>query len=123
MRYKRAMINPKTVCHGSFVLIHAKDQGVILFVISIPGAVKDTYISYEASPIPVVYSGIATDTLTEADMQKRIRESHAKYLYADRVEGNPDALFAGMLAGENFEYETFYEIIDTDGALRLVKIQ
>lgn len=96
--------------------LYLRDEKVVHWV-------KDTYISYEASPIPVVYSGIATDTLTEADMQKRIRESHAKYLYADRVEGNPDALFAGMLAGENFEYETFYEIIDTDGALRLVKIQ
>lgn len=85
--------------------------------------IKDTYISYEASPIPVVYGGIATDTMTQADMEKRIRESHAKYLYADTVEGNPDALFADMLAGEPFEYETFYEIIDTDGALRLVKIQ
>lgn len=85
--------------------------------------IKDTYISYEASPIPVVYGGIATDTMTQADMVKRIRESHAKYLYADTVEGNPDSLFADMIAGESFEYETFYEIIDTDGALRLVKIQ
>ena len=96
--------------------LYLRDEKVVHWV-------KDTYISYEASPIPVVYSGIATDTLTEADMQKRIRESHAKYLYADTVEGNPDALFAGMLAGESFEYETFYEIIDSDGALRLMKIQ
>lgn len=85
--------------------------------------VKDTYISYAASPIPVVYSGIATDTMTEGDMVQRINESHAKYLYADRVEGNPAALFSGMLNGEEFEYETFYEIIEENGALQLVKIQ
>ena len=85
--------------------------------------IKDTYISYEASPIPVVYGGIATDTMTQEDMVRRIRESHAKYLYADTVEGNPDALFADMLGGESFEYEMFYEIIDTDGVMRLVKIQ
>ena len=96
--------------------LYLRDEKVVHWV-------KDTYISYEASPIPVVYSGIATDILTETDMQKRIRESHAKYLYSDTVEGNPDALFTGMLAGESFEYETFYEIIDTEGTLRLVEIQ
>ena len=71
----------------------------------------------------MVYGGIATDTMTEADMVKRINESHAKYLYADTVEGNPDDLFAGMLNGEAFEYETFYEIMEENGALRLRKIQ
>ncbi len=85
--------------------------------------IKDTYISYAASPIPVVYSGIATDTMTEADMIQRINESHAKYLYADSVEGNPGELFSGMLSGEEFEYETFYEITEENGALRLVKME
>ena len=85
--------------------------------------VKDTYISYAASPIPVVYSGIATDTMTEADMIQRINESHAKYLYADMVEGNPAALFSSMLNGEEFEYETFYEITEENGALRLFKME
>lgn len=85
--------------------------------------VKDTYISYAASPIPVVYSGIATDTMTEADMIQRINESHAKYLYADTVEGNPAALFSSMLNGEEFEYETFYEITEENGALRLFKME
>lgn len=84
--------------------------------------VKDTYISYEASPLPVVYGGIAADTMTEADMIQKIKESHAKYLYADTVEGNASTLFINMLNGENFEYETFYEIIEENGALRLVKI-
>lgn len=85
--------------------------------------IKDTYISYEASPIPVVYGGIATDTMTQEDMLRKIKDSHAKYLYADSVEGNPEALFAGMLEGEEFAYETFYEIREENGNLRLVKIQ
>lgn len=85
--------------------------------------IKDTYINYEAAPIPVVYAGIATDTMTEDDMVKRINESHAKYLYADKVKGDPDSLFAQMLSGDSFEYETFYEIIEENGVLRLRKIQ
>ncbi len=84
--------------------------------------VKDTYISYAVSPVPVVYGGIATDTMTEADMVQRIKESHADYLYADKVEGNPNALFAGMLDGRDFEYETFYRIIEENGELRLQKM-
>jgi len=85
--------------------------------------VKDTYISYQASPVPVVYGGIATDTMTQEDMIRSIRESHAGYLYADRVEGDPAALFAGMTDGEDFAYETFYEIMEENGSLKLVKIQ
>ena len=84
--------------------------------------VKDTHISYAVSPVPVVYGGIATDTMTEPDMMQRIRESHADYLYADKVDGNPDALFAGMLSGEAFEYETFYRIIEENGVIRLQKL-
>lgn len=85
--------------------------------------IKDTYISYAASPIPVVYGGIATDTMTGEDMEKRIRESHAKYLYSDRVDGNPAALFKDMLTDETFECETFYEIENDGNNLRLVKLQ
>lgn len=85
--------------------------------------VKDTYISYEVSPIPVVYAGISTDTMTEADMVRKIEESHAKYLYADKVEGDPNALFENMMSGNAFEYETFYEIIEDNGSMKLKKIQ
>lgn len=85
--------------------------------------VKDTYVSFEASPVPVVYGGIATDTMTEADMVQKIKESHADYLYADKVEGDPAHLFTEMLNGEAFQYETFYEIIEENGSIRLQKLE
>ena len=85
--------------------------------------VKDTYISYEAAPAPVVYNGIATDTMTEADMLQKIEESHAAYVYADQVEGDPAPLFAGMMDGEEFQYETIYEIKKIDGAIKLKVLQ
>ena len=85
--------------------------------------VKDTYISYEAAPVPVVYNGIATDTMTEADMLQKIEESHAAYVYADQVEGDPAPLFAGMMDGEEFQYETIYEIKKIDGAIKLKVLQ
>ncbi len=97
-------------------ILYLRDDHVIHWV-------KDTYVSYQAAPLPVVYGGIATDTMTEADMVQRIEESHAKYLYADKVAGDPEALFARMLNNEVFEYETFYKIIVENGVLRLEKLQ
>ena len=61
--------------------------------------------------------------MTEDDMVQRIKESHAKYLYADTVEGDPSMLFSNMLQGEKFSYETFYEIVEENGMITLVKIE
>ncbi|MGN0157109.1 MAG: hypothetical protein ACI39N_07655, partial [Lachnospiraceae bacterium] len=83
--------------------------------------VKDTYISYEASPAAVVYGGIATDTMDEGTMEQKIRESHAEFLYVDRVEGDPTPLFAGMLNEEPFEYETVYRVLNDNGKITLIK--
>ena len=83
--------------------------------------VKDTYISYEVSPVPVVYGGIASDMKQEALLQS-IRSSHADYLYADKVEGETVHLFEGMVEAP-FEYETFYEIKEENGRIILVPLQ
>ena len=83
--------------------------------------VKDTYISFEAAPIPVVYGGIAAD-MDRQMMEQTIRSSHALYLYADKVEGDTTHLFEGMTTG-TFQYETFYKIIEENGVIRLEAIQ
>lgn len=81
--------------------------------------VKDTYISYEVSPVPVVYGGIKEDMTKEALLQI-IQNSHAAYLYADQVNGDISHLFEGMT--EEFLPETFYEIKEENGSLRLVPL-
>lgn len=83
--------------------------------------VKDTYISFEVSPVPVVYGGIAADMGKEQIMET-IRSSHAAYLYADKVMGDTAHLFDGMTEGP-FQYETFYKIIEENGVVRLVLLK
>lgn len=83
--------------------------------------VKDTYISFEVSPVPVVYGGIAADMVKE-QMIETLRSSHASYLYADKVAGDTSHLFEGMLDGV-FEYETFYKISDENGVFKLIPMQ
>ena len=72
--------------------------------------VKDTYVNYEASPIAVVYNGIATDRMTQSDIITKIKESHASYLYVDEVAGDAVPLFEGMMVNGDFEYDTLYRV-------------
>ena len=82
--------------------------------------VKDTYINYEASPLGVVYGSYQTEGMTEEDMERLIRESHAFYLYADPVKGAPDPLFGGMT--EAFRYQSVYQITEKAGKLFLSEV-
>lgn len=83
--------------------------------------VKDPYISFEVSPVPVVYGGIAA-TMDQAAMVQTIQSSHASYLYADKVAGDTAHLFEGMIE-DTFEYETFYEIKEENGTIKLIPLQ
>lgn len=83
--------------------------------------VKDTYISFEVAPVPVVYGGIAAD-MNQESMLQAVRSSHASYLYADQVEGNTEHLFEGMIEN-TFEYETFYEIKEENNMIQLIPLQ
>ncbi len=85
--------------------------------------VKDTYISYEVSPVAVIYKGIATDTMTKEDMTRQMNESHASYLYADCVPGDPQPLFNGIVLEEPFEYGTLYRMIQDNKTIRLERVK
>lgn len=84
--------------------------------------VKDTYISYEVSPVATVYAGIDTTNMCEADMIQRMSQSHATYLYCDAVKGNATQLFANLVTEGEFEYETFYRILWNAGGVQLEKV-
>lgn len=85
--------------------------------------VKDTYISYEVSPVATVYAGIDTGVMNEEDMIQRMRESHATYLYCDDVMGDATLLFENMMMEGAFEYETFYRILWNGGGVCLEKVR
>ncbi len=85
--------------------------------------IKDTYVSFQASPIAVVYNGIDTERMTDEDMKKKMLESHASYLYVDKVKGNPEPLFNAYLDNEAFEYATIYAIHNKNNQIQLEKVK
>lgn len=82
--------------------------------------VKDTYISFYVSPVPVVYGGVSAD-MDEDAVKTAIQNSHAGYLYVDNVSGGVEKLFAQMTQG-TFACETFYEIKEENGNILLVPV-
>lgn len=82
--------------------------------------VKDTYISFYVSPVPVVYGGVAADMDVNA-LKQTTDDSHARYLYVDPVGGGIEKLFDGMTK-EPFVCETFYEITEENGSILLVPV-
>ena len=47
--------------------------------------VRNTYISFEASPVSVLFGGIGEDT-TSGQVWELVQASHAGYLYADETD-------------------------------------
>ncbi len=93
--------------------------------------VHDTYISKEASPVPVVYG-----TLEKADnvdsLRDKIITSHAEYLYVEKVSGDDDAererlaracFDKFMDEGMEFEYNRIYYILRTQDSFVLLHLK
>lgn len=109
------------------------EAGRVLYLrdISDVSWVRNTYISFEASPVSVMYGNVDTQSkttqsmtmqsLTAEDIIKMARDAHASYLYADEVvDGNE--LFNKLTERETFEYECLYQIKEgTEGAI-LIKV-
>ena len=81
--------------------------------------VKDTYISYEVSPQAVVYSGIS-DRMSFNEIEQKIRDSHAEFLYVDPVLKEENQALNSM-CGEPFSYGTMYQITEEQGRIRLIR--
>ena len=78
--------------------------------------VHDTYISKEASPVPVVYETLQKDDTMDSIVQK-ITASHAEFLYVEKVSEDDEnekqrlaaECFKDLMAeGETFEYNKVY---------------
>lgn len=82
--------------------------------------VRNTYISFEASPVSVMYGNLDGSTLTSGDVQSAIEEAHAGYLYVDKAEGT-EAVLQELTGGEPFAYSVLYEIREENGQIRIKK--
>ena len=82
--------------------------------------VRNTYISFEASPVSVLFGGIGEDT-TSGQVWELVQASHAGYLYADETDEALKELFAPYT--EEFAWKTLYRIKMNDGTLMLEKAE
>ena len=83
--------------------------------------VRNTYISFEAAPVSVMYGNIDGDTIEIQDMINAIRNAHAGFLYVDRLEGNKAAVLNQLLDQGEFEYSCLYQVVDTGTEIYLSK--
>lgn len=82
--------------------------------------VRNTYISFEASPVSVLFGGIGEDT-TSGQVWELVQASHAGYLYADETDEALKALFTPYT--EEFAWKTLYRIQMNDGTLILERAE
>ncbi len=82
--------------------------------------VRNTYISFEASPVSVLFGGIGEDT-TSGQVWELVQASHAGYLYADETDETLKELFAPYT--EEFAWKTLYRIQMNDGTLILERAE
>ena len=82
--------------------------------------VRNTYISFEASPVSVLFGGIGEDT-TSGQVWELVQASHAGYLYADETDETLKELFAPYT--EEFAWKTLYRIKMNDGMLILERAE
>ncbi len=82
--------------------------------------VRNTYISFEASPVSVLFGGIGEDT-TSGQVWELVQASHAGYLYADETDEALKELFTPYT--EEFAWKTLYQIKMNDGTLILERAE
>ena len=106
--------------------------------------VHDTYISKEASPVPVIYETLMKEDTPET-LSDKIIKSHAEYLYVeddrytftgnegskddfsmekgeDKAKFSDERFFGFMPENEHFFYGEVYKIINENGKITLEKI-
>lgn len=88
----------------------------------VPRWVNNSYASYEASPISVVYKSINLDDAPTDWMVQEIRASHAEYLYVEETDADVGAVFDEITQGEAFSCGALYYITDEGTKMELTYV-
>lgn len=81
--------------------------------------VQNTYVSFESSPVSMMYGTLFPSDMGSEDVVKAVVQSHATYLYADDTGEAAGHIFDSMAEGGVFCYNTLYKVDFIDGAMRL----
>ncbi|MGN1179628.1 MAG: hypothetical protein ACI4SD_00335 [Suilimivivens sp.] len=82
--------------------------------------VRNTYISFYAAPVSVMYGNVSAKEMTGEDIVQAILDAHAGYLYADEIE-NGRKLFEALTEDGTFEYGCLYRVVAENGTVSLEK--
>ncbi len=82
--------------------------------------VRNTYVSYAASPVSVMYGNVDADTMNSDDIKKAVDDAHAGYLYADEIADGRE-LFNALTKDGSFEYGCLYQVTEENGETLLKK--
>lgn len=91
-------------------ILYVKDASVNQWV-------KNAYVAFEASPVSLIFGSLDTEKMNSGDLWNAMDASHAGYLYADEVRGEPEELFAPYT--ETFKTGMLYRIVKENGQIRL----
>ena len=80
--------------------------------------VRNTYISFEAAPVSVMYGNIDPQNTGAEDVAAAVREAHAGYLYVEELTGS-GAFLSELLPDGSFEYGRLYQVTEEGGSLFL----
>ena len=80
--------------------------------------VRNTYISFEAAPVSVMYGNIDPQNTGAEDVAAAVQEAHAGYLYVEELTGN-GAFLSELLPDGSFEYGRLYQVTEEGGSLFL----
>lgn len=83
--------------------------------------VRNTYISFEAAPVSVMYGSVDTAVMGSEEIVKAVEDAHAGFLYVDALKGEGEELFAPFVEGGEFTYGCLYQAVGEGDGMRLVK--
>lgn len=83
--------------------------------------VRNTYISFEAAPVSVLYGSVDGENMESGDILRQIEESHAKYLYVDELSEKGKGLLAPFLKEGELAYGCLYVVESGEKGIELVR--
>lgn len=87
-----------------------------------PRWVNNSYTSYEASPVSVIYKSVNLDDAPAEWMVQEIRDSHASYLYVEETDADAGNVFGPLMQGEGFQCGMLYLIEDGSADMKLTRV-
>ena len=88
----------------------------------VPRWVNNSYLSYEASPVSVVYISVNLADAPTDWMVQEIRAAHASYLYVEETDADVGAVFDEITRTDAFSCGVLYFISDDGTVMRLTPV-